>query len=78
MTELLSPDTVRTTVDFAAELLRRNHVALTPGEAFDAPGFIRLSYAASLGQLEEGVNRILDFVAAIDRGEVRAAGSDIR
>ena len=78
VTELLSPDTVRTTVDFAAELLRRNHVALTPGEAFDAPGFIRLSYAASLGQLEEGINRILDFVAAIDRGEVRAAGSDIR
>ena len=61
VSELLSPDTVRTTSDFATELLHRNHVALTPGEAFDAPGFVRLSYAASLDRLEEGVGRLLEF-----------------
>ena len=71
VSEFLSPDTVRTTTAFATVLLRRNHVALTPGEAFDAPGFIRLSYAASLDRLKDGVDRMLDFVGAIDRGEIR-------
>lgn len=61
ISELLSPDTVRTTTDFATELLRRHHVSLIPGEAFDAPGFVRLSYAASLESLEEGVGRLLEY-----------------
>ena len=33
--------------DFAQALLEKEHVAVTPGEGFDAPGFFRLSYAAS-------------------------------
>jgi bifunctional pyridoxal-dependent enzyme with beta-cystathionase and maltose regulon repressor activities len=37
-------------------------VAVTPGEAFDAPGFLRLSYAASIEDLQKGVNRILEFL----------------
>jgi len=39
-------------------------VAVTPGEAFDAPGFIRISYATSLATLREGSARLLDFVRA--------------
>ena len=36
---------------------------MTPGEAFDAPGFIRISYATSMENLREGSRRLLEFVA---------------
>ena len=39
---------------------------MTPGEAFDAPGFLRISYATSLERLREGVTRLLDFVQKLD------------
>ena len=42
-------------------------VALTAGEGFDAPGFVRLSYATSLDRLREGVTRIQEFVHARER-----------
>ena len=71
VSELLSPDTLRTSTEFAQALLRHVHVAVTPGEAFDAPGFLRLSYAASHERLREGVQRIRSFIGALDRGEVR-------
>ena len=70
ISELLSPATLRTSLAFATMLLRRGHVAVTAGEAFDAPGFLRLSYAASLDRLREGVDRIVAFVDALDRGEI--------
>jgi aspartate aminotransferase len=36
------------------------HVAMVPGSAFGAPGFARLSYAASADRLREGVSRLVD------------------
>jgi aspartate aminotransferase len=39
-------------------LLEREHVALVPGEAFGAPGFLRLSYATSLDRIDEGLRRL--------------------
>ena len=35
----------------------------TPGEAFDAPGFIRVSYANSLENLEEALQKMGDLLA---------------
>lgn len=70
VSELLSPDGLRTSTDLARALLHQAHVAVTPGEAFDAPGFLRLSYAASLERIQEGVARIRSFIAALDRGEI--------
>jgi aspartate aminotransferase len=61
VSELLSPDGIRTSAELAQALLDDAHVAVTPGEAFDAPGFLRLSYATSMEQLREGATRILDF-----------------
>ncbi len=52
-----------TTTDFAQTLLDEHRVAVTPGEAFEAPGFIRLSYATSMDNLREGSRRLLEFVA---------------
>ena len=42
---------LRTTAELAQALLDEARVAITPGEAFDAPGFLRLSYATSLTEL---------------------------
>ena len=48
--------------ELAKELLERAHVALVPGEAFGAPGFLRLSYATSLERIEEGLGRMKKFL----------------
>ena len=47
--------------ELSRELLEKAHVALVPGEAFGAPGFLRLSYATSLDRIEEGLRRLNHF-----------------
>src|SRR5579864_1980459 len=64
VSDVLSVDGLRTSIDFAEALLKDARVAVTPGEAFDAPGFIRISYATSMENLKEGSRRILEFVQA--------------
>jgi aspartate aminotransferase len=59
---LLANDGIATSTEFAQALLDTSRVAVTPGEAFGAPGFIRLSFATSMDQLREGSRRILEFV----------------
>jgi aspartate aminotransferase len=61
---VLSLDGFRTSSDFVDALLEQARVAVTPGEAFDAPGFIRISYATSMENLREGSQRLLQFVSA--------------
>ena len=65
VSELLSPGGIRTSAEFAARLLDDARVAVTPGEAFDAPGFVRLSYAASLDRLAAGADRLKRFAASL-------------
>ncbi|MGE4053737.1 MAG: pyridoxal phosphate-dependent aminotransferase [Vicinamibacterales bacterium] len=60
VTKALLPS--ETTGGFAEALLDERRVAVTPGEAFDAPGFVRLSFATSMANLEEGSRRLVDFV----------------
>jgi aspartate aminotransferase len=36
-------------------------VAVTPGEAFGAPGYLRLSYATSMERIDEGLRRLARF-----------------
>jgi aspartate aminotransferase len=48
--------------ELANQLLERAHVALVPGEAFGAPGFLRLSYATSIERIEEGLRRLSNFL----------------
>jgi aspartate aminotransferase len=54
-----------TSMDFAARLLRDEHVLVTPGEAFGQPGYVRLSYATSLDRLREGATRLMRFVRGL-------------
>jgi aspartate aminotransferase len=75
--ELLSLDGYRTSNDFAVALLEQERVAVTPGEAFDAPGFIRISYATSMDTLREGTRRLLDFARQMPGREL-PAGSGLK
>ena len=45
-------------MEIAARWLEKGHVAATPGSAFYAPGWIRLSYATSMEKLKEAMGRI--------------------
>jgi aspartate aminotransferase len=72
VSELLS-DALPTSTDFAKALLDEQRVAVTPGEAFDAPGFIRISYATSMDHLGEGSRRLKEFVRAHARSQAAAA-----
>ncbi len=51
-------------MDFARMLLKKEKVALVPGNAFGASGkdYVRISYASSLDSLREAVNRIGHFL----------------
>jgi aspartate aminotransferase len=70
---LLSPDGIRTSAEFAERLLHEAHVALTAGEGFEAPGFLRISYATSMDQLKEGTRRIQAFIEKLEHeGKVPA------
>ena len=75
VSDFLSPDGLRTTADMAQALLDEARVAITPGEAFDAPGFLRLSYATSLAELRRGADRIIQFVGAIEQRPRAVAGA---
>lgn len=55
---------VETSLDLAAVLLDKAEVAVVPGEAFGAPGYLRLSYALSDSDLAEGIGRIVEFFHA--------------
>jgi aspartate aminotransferase len=48
--------------DFANALLESARVAVTPGSAFQAPGYIRWCYAASMEQLQSGLDRLEAFI----------------
>ncbi|HEY8449337.1 MAG TPA: pyridoxal phosphate-dependent aminotransferase [Bacillota bacterium] len=47
-----------TDIELAAYLLEEAKVALVPGTGFGWPGYLRLSYATSLEQIHEGMDRI--------------------
>jgi aspartate aminotransferase len=66
VSEFLSPDGVRTTAELAQSLLDGPRVAVTPGEAFDAPGFLRISYAASMQDLERGSTKLIEHLRSVE------------
>ncbi|MGI8686118.1 MAG: pyridoxal phosphate-dependent aminotransferase [Acidimicrobiales bacterium] len=55
--------TPTTTLELAEIILDEAKVALVPGEAFGAPGYMRLSYALGDDDLVEGVTRIAKLLA---------------
>ena len=61
----LSPDKYRTSIDFADALLRDEHVVTTAGEAFDTPGYLRLSYANSEANIRKALERMRPVLARL-------------
>ncbi|HKZ03797.1 MAG TPA: pyridoxal phosphate-dependent aminotransferase [Pyrinomonadaceae bacterium] len=60
VTECLKGKT-KTSAEFANRLLTEEQTVVTEGAAFGAEGYIRVSYATSMEQLREGVERIRRF-----------------
>ncbi len=56
---------VRSTEEFARLLLEKKEVATVPGEAFGAPGFLRMSYAAAMETIEAGLNRFEELLRSL-------------
>ena len=54
---------INTSSDFAQALLEKGLVAVVPGEAFHAPGYVRWSYATSMENIREGLDRLEKFLA---------------
>jgi aspartate/methionine/tyrosine aminotransferase len=55
-----------TTLELCAVMLEQAKVAIVPGEAFDAPGYARLSFALGDDDLGEGVQRVADLINNAD------------
>jgi len=53
---------VENSTDFCTALLEEAHVALVTGDAFGAPGYVRLSFATSMYVIEEGFDRLAKFL----------------
>jgi aspartate aminotransferase len=64
VTACLGERTGRTPLEFSERLLDRERVVTVPGEAFGADANIRLSYACSEAEIEDGIARIKRFVTS--------------
>lgn len=61
----LGKDGIQDTLQFAERLLEDANVALVPGEAFGTTEHVRITYAASMGELERGLDRLHKFIAGL-------------
>jgi len=59
---------IRTSDDFCAKLLDKYYVALVSGNSFGLEGTVRFSYANSLENIKEGVQRFASFLAELSSG----------
>ncbi len=55
-------ETINSSDDFAAALLRHGLVAAVPGTGFGAPNFVRWSYAVSMDSIKKGMDRLEEFL----------------
>lgn len=54
-----------TSIDLARRLLDEQKVAVVPGEAFAAPGYVRISFARPLDELKDGLDRVATFLRGL-------------
>lgn len=58
VTEAMAAKGCKQDTEFSEMLLKEAEVALVPGSAFGAPGYLRLSFATSMEILEKAIDRI--------------------
>ena len=56
---------IRSSHDFVEALLQEKAVLCVPGEAFGAPGYLRLHFAVEESRLKEAVSRMADFISSL-------------
>lgn len=61
--ELPGGSTVDNSSDFCTALLENAHVALVTGDAFGAPGYVRLSFATDMATIEAGLDALAKFLS---------------
>jgi aspartate aminotransferase len=61
----LGKNGIKDATQLAEKLLDEAHVALVPGPAFGNEPHVRISYATSMEQIEEGLRRLKDFFAKV-------------
>jgi len=49
---------IENSVEFAHYLLEEGHIAVVPGQAFGAEGYMRISFATSMDNIVEGMKRL--------------------
>lgn len=54
--------TIRSADDFAKVFLKEGLVAVVPGDGFGAPNYVRWSYATSMENIKEGLDRLEQFL----------------
>ena len=62
----LNGEVIDTCDTFARLLLEKGLVAVVPGSGFDAPNFVRWSYATSMDNIREGMDRLEKFLSQLD------------
>lgn len=61
--QIIKKMNIDSSIKFSQALLEKELVAVVPGEGFGRQGFIRISFATSMENLVEGLNRIRRFVS---------------
>ncbi|MDI9596416.1 MAG: aminotransferase class I/II-fold pyridoxal phosphate-dependent enzyme, partial [Atribacterota bacterium] len=51
---------IKDSLQLADYILNKVEVAVVPGSAFESEGYLRLSYATSMQDIEEGMKRLKD------------------
>jgi len=62
----LNGEVIDTCDTFARLLLEKGLVAVVPGSGFDAPNYVRWSYATSMENIKEGMDRLEKFLSQLD------------
>ncbi len=57
---------INDSLGFSSELLEKEKVAVIPGSGFGVNNYIRLSYATSMENIKEGLDRIEKFINGIN------------
>lgn len=64
VSEIIARKGIKNDIEFAAQLLEEQGLALVPGSAFGIEGCVRISFAASQENLEKAMDRLLKFIEA--------------
>ncbi|HMZ81528.1 MAG TPA: aminotransferase class I/II-fold pyridoxal phosphate-dependent enzyme [Acidobacteriota bacterium] len=62
---VLEQSSLKADSEFTDLLLNEAYVVMTPGSAFGAPGYVRISYANSLENIQRAVDRVRQVIEKI-------------